>query len=324
MRCACSCSCPDNSSECDCDCNCPVRSAAVSCAAGFTRVCPLQGSACPPDAHLVCPAGAAAGRTAAGVAAPPRGCNCVPDFLMALVGGVPRPTAGRMIYNREDYEISGEYLEGELDSGRVFREVVRATVQVGARKCRCVFSMTTTGKSCKKSKGSCDAKCSGVAKRVVLSKGLYILAMKVTKGKVAITSCTVNSDSGSSGGGAGSGTPGGGQGGAGSGGGTGMLGECSCVSKPKQLTTTTTTGSGSTTTSPGPVATGSANVTGCKCGVKKKGSRIVGGTETEVNEYPWMTAIVSAQGERQFCGGSLVAAEWVLTAAHCMFQDTAG
>ena len=35
-----------------------------------------------------------------------------------------------MIYNREDYEISGEYLEGELDSGRVFREVVRATVQV--------------------------------------------------------------------------------------------------------------------------------------------------------------------------------------------------
>merc|ERR1719397_2166600 len=63
---------------------------------------------------------------------------------------------------------------------------------------------------------------------------------------------------------------------------------------------------------------------GCKCGVKKKGSRIVGGTETEVNEYPWMTAIVSAQGERQFCGGSLVAAEWVLTAAHCMFQDAAG
>merc|ERR1711892_1411866 len=62
---------------------------------------------------------------------------------------------------------------------------------------------------------------------------------------------------------------------------------------------------------------------GCKCGVKK-GSRIVGGTETTVNEYPWMTAIVSAAGESQFCGGTLIASQWVLTAAHCMFKDSQG
>jgi len=68
---------------------------------------------------------------------------------------------------------------------------------------------------------------------------------------------------------------------------------------------------------------GSTNSSGCKCGVKK-GSRIVGGTETTVNEYPWMTAIVSASGESQFCGGTLIASQWVLTAAHCMFKDSQG
>jgi len=56
----------------------------------------------------------------------------------------------------------------------------------------------------------------------------------------------------------------------------------------------------------------------------KKTSRIVGGVETAVNAYPWMTAIVTASGESQFCGGTLIASQWVLTAAHCMFKDSAG
>merc|ERR1719244_341433 len=59
----------------------------------------------------------------------------------------------------------------------------------------------------------------------------------------------------------------------------------------------------------------------CQCG-KKKGSRVVGGQETEVNEYPWMGALLTVNGgfTSQICGGSLVAANWVLTAAHCFFN----
>merc|ERR1711970_364596 len=54
---------------------------------------------------------------------------------------------------------------------------------------------------------------------------------------------------------------------------------------------------------------------GCKCGVKKT-RRIVGGAETEVNEYPWMAKFNSF-----FCGGALIASQWILTAAHCLFNE---
>merc|ERR1719244_18493 len=63
----------------------------------------------------------------------------------------------------------------------------------------------------------------------------------------------------------------------------------------------------------------------CQCG-KKKNSRIVGGQETEVNEYPWMVALQNG-GETfdsQICGGTLVAANWVITAAHCFFDPDTG
>jgi len=74
-----------------------------------------------------------------------------------------------------------------------------------------------------------------------------------------------------------------------------------------------------------PVGEGSSQAPGaggCKCGIKRT-TRIVGGSETEINEYPWMVAVADA-GENQFCGGTLIASQWVLTAAHCMFHDTAG
>ena len=37
------------------------------------------------------------------------------------------------------------------------------------------------------------------------------------------------------------------------------------------------------------------------------------------NKYPWMAALLSNGG--QFCGGTLVASKYVVTAAHCMFLD---
>jgi len=71
-----------------------------------------------------------------------------------------------------------------------------------------------------------------------------------------------------------------------------------------------------------PAGATNSSTGGCKCGIKRT-SRIVGGTETEVNEYPWMAAISDSQ-ESQFCGGTLIASQWVLTAAHCMFKDAQG
>ena len=53
--------------------------------------------------------------------------------------------------------------------------------------------------------------------------------------------------------------------------------------------------------------------------------RIVGGRPAQPGAFPWMVALLNAAEpdpfQAQFCGGSLVAPEWVLTAAHCFFND---
>lgn len=81
-------------------------------------------------------------------------------------------------------------------------------------------------------------------------------------------------------------------------------------------------GGGMTTGMPGGGGmTGGAGGSGCRCGVKKT-SRIVGGTEVDPkNKYPWMVALMDGTGSSQFCGGTLVASKYVVTAAHCMFFD---
>ncbi len=49
---------------------------------------------------------------------------------------------------------------------------------------------------------------------------------------------------------------------------------------------------------------------------------IVGGTPSQNNAWPFLVALVSANAANnylgQFCGGSLIAATWVITAAHCV------
>ena len=53
------------------------------------------------------------------------------------------------------------------------------------------------------------------------------------------------------------------------------------------------------------------------CGKVKRRSRIVGGEDTEINEYPWQVGMVQINSTKPYCGASLINEEWVLTANHC-------
>jgi len=57
-----------------------------------------------------------------------------------------------------------------------------------------------------------------------------------------------------------------------------------------------------------------------------QGSSVVGGEAVDIEDYPWQVALVQAGNftarSAQFCGGSIIDQEWILTAAHCLDQFT--
>merc|ERR1711860_13976 len=51
-----------------------------------------------------------------------------------------------------------------------------------------------------------------------------------------------------------------------------------------------------------------------------KDGRIVGGQQANAHEFPWVIGLYGYRGDRPFCGGSIIANRWVLTAAHCVYE----
>ncbi|KAF9801681.1 hypothetical protein SFRURICE_018238 [Spodoptera frugiperda] len=71
-----------------------------------------------------------------------------------------------------------------------------------------------------------------------------------------------------------------------------------------------------TVTEPAPEPTEYARKCNCRCGERNEASRIVGGVETAVNEFPWVARL--SLNNKFYCGASLINDRYVLTAAHCV------
>jgi len=137
----------------------------------------VEGTRCPDMMVAVCPGMGMETRSSMDrMSHEGEGCQCVPDFLLAMVPGMPPPgtiVAGRLAYSPEALNRAPE----------------KATIMFGKKKCKCTVDCKCTKESCARSKITCDKKCSGTAKAVPI-EGCGVVDAKAVKGKVKISKCT--------------------------------------------------------------------------------------------------------------------------------------